>query len=150
MKIKSLLMVIAAMLCNACTTAETIQGISTTVFAAGGAYGGYQACKGKDKRTRAACIAGGAFVGGVIGNFIGSQIVLSMKPSDKQQLNAILTRQSKGNGQWQNPNTGTVFYVTDIRTHRDCKKFTLNAQYRHQRSPSTERHEACKSNGRFI
>ncbi len=143
-------MLTAATLFNACTTAETIQGISTTVFAAGGAYGGYQACKGKDKRTRAACIAGGAFAGGVIGNFIGSQIIKSMEPSDKQQLNGILTHQNKGNGQWRNPNTGTVFYVTDIRTHRNCKKFTLNAQYRNQNSSTSERHQACKSNGRFI
>ncbi|MDQ6974932.1 MAG: hypothetical protein Q9M22_00025 [Mariprofundaceae bacterium] len=150
MKIKLLLLSLAAMLLHACSTTEGIQGISTAAFGAGGAYGGYRACKEKDKRTSAACIAAGAFVGAVIGNFIGSQIIKSMQRRDRQQLNAILERQNNGNGQWQNPNTGTVFYITDIRTHNDCKNFTLNASNRKHRSQRSERHQACKNNGRFI
>lgn len=134
------------LLLNACTTAESIQGISSTVFAAGGAYGGYRACKGQDQYTRAACVAAGGMAGAIIGNFVGSNIVSFMDRRDKQRLNSILSQRNNGNQQWRNPDTGTVFQVSNIRTHDGCKNFTLSASH----TRASEQHQACRRNGRFL
>lgn len=134
---------------SGCSGNQAVRGISSAVFAAGGAYGGYRACNGRDKRTKAGCAALGGLAGALVGNFIGSQIVKYMDNSDKRQLNQAL-KSNRSSSQWKNPKTGTVFHVTDIRSYENCKEFTLNAQ-RQRSASSSEQHRACKNrNGAYI
>jgi len=129
---------------------DAVQGVSSAVFAAGGAYGGYQACKKGDRYTRAGCAAIGGIAGAIIGNFVGSKIVqYYMDRSDKQQLNQALSQRSPQARQWKNPQTGTVFRVSDIRAQENCRTFTLQATDYRQQSTS-ERHQACGRNGSYI
>jgi MFS family permease len=129
---------------------QAVQGVSSAVFAAGGAYGGYQACKKSDRYTRAGCAAMGGIAGAIIGNFVGSKIVqYYMDNADKQQLNQALSQRSPRDRQWRNPQTGTVFRVSDIRAQENCRTFTLQATDYRQQS-TTERHQACGRNGAYI
>jgi len=128
---------------------NVVQGVSSALFAAGGAYGGYQACKKGKGYERAGCATLGGIAGAIIGNFVGSEIIHYMDNSDKQRLNQALNQRSPQAQQWRNPQTGTAFRVSDIRRQNNCRTFTLQATNSRQQRIS-ERHQACSSNGSYI
>ncbi|MDQ6979440.1 MAG: hypothetical protein Q9M09_04580 [Mariprofundaceae bacterium] len=137
-------------LLGGCANNDTaVRGVSSALFAAGGAYGGYQACKKGNRYERAGCVALGGVAGAIIGNFVGSEIVHYMDNSDKKQLNQALNQRSPQARQWHNPQTGTAFRVSDIRTQNNCRTFTLQATDSRQQQTS-ERHQACDRNGVYI